>query len=230
MILPGVPQRNNHFGSVFRPALREMLYSTLGRRLEGRLPIAKEMVMMSKTSAAIPASAHFDRRSALTTLALGGLAIVGGFGFASPAYALAQEGWRWCNKCQGMFYGLHPTGLGACPAGGAHNPSQSGYYYIRVEGAVSGVQQDGWSWCKKCMGFFYSGGASMGYCPTGGAHTNQGSGAYAAILGGNSTQRQGGWRWCKVCMGMFYSGYGAGACPAGGGHNSTGSGQYAFLT
>lgn len=80
------------------------------------------------------------------------------------------------------------------------------------------------------MGFFYSGGASMGYCPAGGPHTNQGSGAYAAILGGNSTQRQGGWRWCKDCMGMFYSGNSAGVCPAGGGHDSSGSGQYAFLT
>jgi hypothetical protein len=186
---------------------------------------------MSKAPGAIPASAHFDRRAALTTLTLGSIAIVGGFGFASPAHALAQEGWRWCKKCQVMFYGLHSSGLGACPAGGQHDPSQSGHYYIRVEGAVPGVQQAGWRWCKKCMGFWYAGGTSLGTCPAGGTHSQQGSGAYAAMLGGSAQQRQGGWRWCKVCMGMFYAGGGAaGVCPGGGGHNSTGSGQYAFLT
>jgi hypothetical protein len=185
---------------------------------------------MSKTSRAFTASGHFDRRAALTTLTLGSIAIVGGLGFASPAYALAQEGWRWCNKCQGMFYGLHPSGLGKCPAGGQHNPTGSGHYYIRVEGGVSGVQQGGWSWCNKCMGFFYSAGASMGHCPAGGTHVNQGSGAYAAMLGGSGQQQQGGWRWCNKCMGMFYSGNSNGVCPAGGSHNSSGSGQYAFLT
>jgi hypothetical protein len=173
----------------------------------------------------------FDRRSTLKVIGLGSVAALAGFGFASPAYALAQEGWRWCNKCQGMFYGLYPTGLGICPAGGAHNPSQSGRYYIRVEGTVPNVQQGGWSWCSKCMGFFYSAGGTLGFCPAGGTHTNQGSGAYAAIVGENGQQQQGGWRWCSKCMGMFYSGFGGGICPKGQvAHNGGTSGHYAFLT
>lgn len=39
-----------------------------------------------------------------------------------------QEGWRWCHKCEGMFYSLSESS--ACPAGGAHDASQSGTYFI----------------------------------------------------------------------------------------------------
>ena len=71
-----------------------------------------------------------DRRSTLKTVALGGVALFAGAGIATPAgaqcppIACVQEGWRWCSKCQGMFYGLATPaqgGLGHCPAGGAHN-------------------------------------------------------------------------------------------------------------
>lgn len=30
-----------------------------------------------------------------------------------------QAGWRWCHKCQGLFYGPH-DGASVCPAGGRH--------------------------------------------------------------------------------------------------------------
>ena len=39
-----------------------------------------------------------------------------------------QPGWRWCSKCEGMFYSL--TGTSVCPAGGAHDGSSSGTYFI----------------------------------------------------------------------------------------------------
>lgn len=184
----------------------------------------------------------FDRRSTIKTIAFGGVALFAGAGIASPAKAqcappaCVQEGWRWCNKCQGMFYGLASAsqgGLGHCPAGGAHVTTGSGFYYQRVAGTIANVQQGGWSWCAKCMGFFYSSASSgMGPCPAGANHINAGSAGYAAIWGGNATGQQGGWRWCNKCMGLFYglSTGTQGVCPAGGAHNSAGSGQYAVLT
>lgn len=184
-----------------------------------------------------------DRRSTIKTMALGGVALFAGAGIATPAgaecpeIACVQEGWRWCNKCQGMFYGLASAsqgGLGVCPAGGTHATAGSGYYYQRVGTDIANVQQGGWSCCPKCMGFFYSrasvGAGGMGRCPAGAAHIKAGSPAYAAVVGGNATGQQGGWRWCNKCMGMFYSQSTTSACPAGGTHITTGSGQYATLT
>jgi hypothetical protein len=183
------------------------------------------------------------RRRSVASLAVGAMALLAGSAVTGRAQAQAQglgpgcvqEGWRWCNKCQGMFYGLASAGvggLGHCPAGGAHTTAGSGFYYQRIGSDVANVQQGGWSWCNKCMGFFYSRASSgMGRCAAGGAHTKAGSGAYAAVLGETSTGRQGGWRWCGKCMGMFYSqaSAGLGVCPAGGAHITSGSGHYACL-
>jgi len=172
-----------------------------------------------------------DRRTSIKTIALGSIGLLAGVGIATPAYALAQEGWRWCSKCQGMFYGLQSAGnLGVCPAGGQHNPSTSGHYYERVEGNIPNVQQGGWSWCRKCQGFFYSGSGNMGSCPAGGTHSNLGSGAYAAVLGEDAPGQQGGWRWCNKCQGMFYGRANGGVCPRDHAqHNGSASGHYASL-
>lgn len=181
-----------------------------------------------------------DRRSTIKALAMGGVALAAGAGIATPAdaqcppIACVQEGWRYCGKCQGMFYGLASAsqgGLGICPARGTHAMGAgSGFYYERVGVSVAGVQQGGWSWCAKCMGFFNSmAGAGMGACPAGATHINAGSPAYAAVLGGDSTGQQGGWRWCGKCMGMFFSlSATQGVCPAGGTHSGGGT-QYASL-
>lgn len=173
-----------------------------------------------------------NRRTTMKAIVWGSAGLLAGLGYASPAYALAQEGWRWCSKCQGMFYGVQPSGdLGVCPAGGRHNPATSAHYYERVEGTISGVQQGGWSWCRKCQGFFYSGTNNMGYCPAGGAHTNNGSAAYAAVIGEDAMGQQGGWRWCSKCQGMFYGRANGGVCPRDhAAHNGGTSAHYASLT
>jgi hypothetical protein len=41
----------------------------------------------------------------------------------------AQAGWRWCRKCQGLFFGENPTN-GFCPSGTRHDPKQSGDYNL----------------------------------------------------------------------------------------------------
>ena len=42
---------------------------------------------------------------------------------------IAQNNWRYCNKCQGLFFALNSTS-GTCPAGGGHNYSGSGNYTL----------------------------------------------------------------------------------------------------
>ena len=44
----------------------------------------------------------------------------------------AQSNWRWCNKCQGLFYAGSDT-LGVCPAGGEHRLGQSGDYSLEIK-------------------------------------------------------------------------------------------------
>lgn len=182
-------------------------------------------------------SAPIGRRTTIKALALGSLAAMAGVGFAGSALAEStQPGWRWCSKCQGMFYAM-ATGnhMGVCPAGGKHIEDGSGKYLEIYNGVDSGKMQTGWSWCNKCMGFFYShaseGAGGMGHCPAGGTHTKEGSGAYAALIGEDGPRQQGGWRWCNKCMGMFYSRSRGtmGVCPAGAAHDASGSGHYASL-
>lgn len=48
---------------------------------------------------------------------------------AAPVKASNQKGWEWCHKCQGLFYGPNET-ASKCPAGGAHDGTQSGVYTL----------------------------------------------------------------------------------------------------
>jgi hypothetical protein len=43
-----------------------------------------------------------------------------------------QTDWKWCQKCQGLFYSLPNSGPthGVCPAGGAHRTSPSLPYVV----------------------------------------------------------------------------------------------------
>lgn len=38
--------------------------------------------------------------------------------------------WRWCQKCESLFYG-GDTKMGGCPKGGSHDASKSNYYSIQ---------------------------------------------------------------------------------------------------
>jgi hypothetical protein len=89
-----------------------------------------------------------------------------------------QEGWRWCHKCQGMYFGPNPGSH--CPAGGAHDQTGSGHYNIVLGGPTS-LRQDNWRWCHKCQGMFF-GGNPGSHCPAGGAHSSTGSGDYGMVL------------------------------------------------
>ena len=136
-----------------------------------------------------------------------------------------QNSWLYCENCGGLFFAGN-NNMGACPAGGAHNPRHSGAYGL--SNAPPG--QPGWSWCTNCQGLFFSGNDS-GVCPT----HKDGDGIFIEyVLPQSQSQSasdvyQPGWSWCNRCQGLFYS---AGQpntafnCPAGGFHDSQGSGLY----
>jgi M6 family metalloprotease-like protein len=96
-----------------------------------------------------------------------------------------QHNWRWCRKCQGMFFGGNsaPT---RCPAdNSSHDGSQSYNYVLRLQSQKMNLGQRGWRWCNKCQALFYSGLdnngnliAAAGVCPASGQHDSQGSDEY----------------------------------------------------
>jgi hypothetical protein len=141
----------------------------------------------------------------------------------------SQPNWRWCPKCQGLFYGGN-TAASRCPAGGSHTPSEqsASFDYILAYGApaASSNQRD-WRWCNKCQGLFYGGNLANSRCPTGGTHTppeQSGSADYNLPHGApTNPSNQPDWRWCNRCQGLFYGGNAASSrCPAGGRHTPPG--------
>ena len=136
-----------------------------------------------------------------------------------------QSDWRWCDKCQGLFFG---GGLGDsdCPAGGTHaDPAQSGSgdYSLPHNAPASPSRQSEWRWCDRCQGLFYGPAVADSLCPTGGTHAppaQSGSGNYGLPHDvPASPGMQSDWRWCSRCQGLFFAGgAAAGSCPAGGGH------------
>jgi hypothetical protein len=71
-----------------------------------------------------------------------------------------QDGWSWCRKCEGLYFGGNPTN-GRCPAGGAHTNVGSGLYRL----VLIGEGQVNWRWCRKCEGLFFFGSVNFGRCP-----------------------------------------------------------------
>jgi hypothetical protein len=82
------------------------------------------------------------------------------------SYNRYQAGWRWCSKCQGLFFGGPATTGGACPKGGAHDGGGSGTYCLLWRPGAGADAQPGWRWCRNCQGLFYAGSSPVsGVCP-----------------------------------------------------------------
>jgi hypothetical protein len=133
-----------------------------------------------------------------------------------------QNNWRWCHKCQGMYFAGNPGSH--CPAGGPHDHTGSGNYRISHNMQVP-YGQTNWRWCHKCQGMYFAGNPGS-HCPAGGAHADTGSGNYNLVENSANFAGQPNWRWCHKCQGLYFAGNNAGNCPAGGGHDHTGSGNY----
>lgn len=133
--------------------------------------------------------------------------------------AIDQPKWAWCKRCSQLFHtGTKP---GACPAGGAHDPSASAAYQLFVApvGFDVVLVQDCWRWCSRCAGLSWGGG--VGKCPAnaGGPHDTALTANYVVRTAGVPVpyNQQDQWRWCTRCMALFHGGT-PGVCAAGGAH------------
>jgi hypothetical protein len=89
-----------------------------------------------------------------------------------------QRNWRWCSKCQGLWFGPNQA-TSNCPQGGTHSLTGSGNYSL-VNNAVStpANHQASWRWCSKCQGLWFGPNQATSNCPQGGTHSLTGSGNY----------------------------------------------------
>ncbi len=65
-----------------------------------------------------------DRQAAHDKAGSGNYSLIHNAGLAPGQ----QSDWRWCNKCQGLFFGGNPNPV--CPAGGGHVKVGSGNYSL----------------------------------------------------------------------------------------------------
>src|ERR1700730_4040602 len=84
------------------------------------------------------------------------------------AQAPGQHGWRWCRKCEGLWFAGGGS-QGVCPAvvdpvsgilfndpdGGKHVQIGSGDYSL-VDSEPGGPGEAGWRWCHNCQGLWTS--------------------------------------------------------------------------
>jgi hypothetical protein len=160
-----------------------------------------------------------------------------GYDKQTPPVLNCEQQWRWCSRCQGLFYIGYGI-MGTCPSSddggpaGPHVMSGSGNYGLPLD---TGSGEPNWRWCGQCSGLFFGGVAgSGGICPTGGPHQGKGRSYNMAMGVSSPSGLQGGWRWCRVCQAMYFNGGGSkGICPAtnpallsGFGHDIANSPEY----
>lgn len=160
-----------------------------------------------------------SRRRMLTwllgTAAVVTLASTAGIVLRRPA--TTQNEWRFCQKCQSLFFNGN-SAKGVCPAGDGH--IAAGFDFILTHD-VAGPGQPDWRSCGKCSTLFYDGYAKKGVCPAGGGHAA--TGFNFVVTYDSPGPGQQGWRFCQKCQSMFFDGYPAkGTCPAGEGHVAAG--------
>ena len=172
-----------------------------------------------------------DRRDFLKTgiiAAAAPLVIPGLIGTAFAAdNANHQSQWRYCDKCESLFYNGFPT-KGSCPVGGGHNAQ--GYDFTLPHGnqlLENGKAQANWRYCGKCFSMFFDGFPDKGKCSAGGGHAAQGyKFRLPHDINGDATN-QTEWRYCGKCHVMFWNGQAnKGRCAAGSGHAAAG---YVFV-
>jgi hypothetical protein len=80
-----------------------------------------------------------------------------------------QPDWRFCNKCEALFFDGYPQ-KGVCAAGGGH--VAAGYNFtLRYDARAEGTGD--WHFCKKCQ-VLYRSDSNKGLCAAGGHHVAAG--------------------------------------------------------
>jgi hypothetical protein len=84
-----------------------------------------------------------------------------------PTGLVGQADWKWCRRCQGLFYADNGVDKKHCPGSRHHDPQGSGDYTLNFRpsrGALRAAGQSGWRWCLQCQGLFFADGGK-GVCP-----------------------------------------------------------------
>lgn len=130
-----------------------------------------------------------------------------------------QGGWRWCQKCNCLFWG-HEQNKSKCPKDKKpHDGSKSSNYFL-ANNDPNAPGEAGWRWCQKCQSLFFAPNLDSNICQADAkAHDFSRSGDYSIILNDAEAPGQKGWRQCKKCHALFYS-QGKGVCSKGGDHEA----------
>jgi len=138
---------------------------------------------------------------------------------------ILQEDWRWCKKCQGLFFGGNPGSK--CPTDGkTHSKTGSANYVLARDSpnAPGWPFQSHWHWCKKCQGLFYMVTGSK--CPADGKAHSKSSASYALVYNKPNFPGQHDWRRCYKCQGLFFGGNPGSKCPASSQGHGKGNDNY----
>jgi hypothetical protein len=127
----------------------------------------------------------------------------------------SEANWRYCGKCEVLFWDGDDINKGHCVRGGGHQAV--GLNYVLSEGSDEDSQnQANWYRCNKCTAIFWNNDPNnKGLCPGGGTHQATGP---SLILPHTSIEDdshlQGNWRFCGKCAGLFWDGdANKGSCP-----------------
>lgn len=139
-------------------------------------------------------------------------------------YAVGRKGFRWCNKCQGLF----SARTAVCPAGLTHDHIGSNNYRL-VNNDVHHDGQKNWSSCSDCRMVWYTADNTAGSCAArpGQGHRAPPSANFSLTFEPSLGPGQHDWKKCRKCQGISYSRNPLrGACPTGGSHEHSGSVNY----
>jgi hypothetical protein len=146
-----------------------------------------------------------------------------------------QSNWKWCSKCQAMFYpGV--VSSAPCAAGGQHFQPDKRDYSLALNTSAGTPSQDNWRWCKKCQSLNYAGNPA-GPCAGTGTHDNSGSGNYALRTGAfspvpfspGSFYGDVQWKWCRKCQLLVVPGGGHCMGNGNGPHDTSASEVYGVV-
>jgi hypothetical protein len=142
-----------------------------------------------------------------------------------PRRALAQSGsqadWRFCNKCNVMYFDSSPD-KGHCASGGGHQAAGL-VFVLPHSGSETGNAQRSWRFCGKCHGMFFDGSTQKGACPAGDGHQAIGLNFVLPHDVAETPKSQRNWRFCSKCNSLFFDGsVNKGKCAKGDGHTAAG--------
>jgi hypothetical protein len=129
-----------------------------------------------------------------------------------------QNAWRFCPKCNAMFFDGFPS-KGVCPKGGGHEAAGFDFGLMHDAPAPGPAQAD-WRFCRKCNAMFFNGFVGKGTCPAGGPH--EAAGFNFVLPHDVPGPGQPDWRFCQKCDTLFFDGFklgplfphAKGTCPA----------------